>query len=94
MTAARPAGSSPNACGPALLDIRGLGIRLTDRVPHRVLVQDVTLSIHPGESVGLVGESGSGKSMTVKAAMRLLPRNAKVEGSIEFDGRPGDRLSR
>ena len=88
------AGVSADARGPALLDIRDLGIRLTDRVPHRVLVQDVTLSMHPGESVGLVGESGSGKSMTVKAAMRLLPRNAEVVGSIQFDGRPVDRFSR
>jgi len=94
MTAACPAGPSPDVRAPALLDIRGLGIRLADRVPHRVLVQDVTLSIRPGESVGLVGESGSGKSMTVKAAMRLLPSNAKVEGSIEFDGRPINGLSR
>ena len=94
MTAVRQAGASPDAREPALLDIRDLLVKLTDRVPHRVLVQGVTLSIHPGESVGLVGESGSGKSMTVKAAMRLLPPNAKVAGGIEFDGRPVDRLNR
>ena len=79
---------------PALLDVTGLGIKLTDRVPHRVLVQDVTLSIHRGESVGLVGESGSGKSMTVKAAMRLLPRNAETQGTVAFEGRPVDQFNR
>jgi oligopeptide/dipeptide ABC transporter ATP-binding protein len=77
-----------------LLEIRRLGIELTDYLPPRVLVQDVSLTVQAGESVGLVGESGSGKSMTIKAAMRLLPDNAKVSGDIYFDGRSIDKLSR
>jgi oligopeptide/dipeptide ABC transporter ATP-binding protein len=46
----------------------------------------VSLSIRPGEALGLVGESGSGKSMTAKAVDRLLPAGAQTEGSILFDG--------
>ena len=39
-----------------------------------------------GEVLGIVGESGSGKSVTALATMGLLPKGAKVRGSIRFDG--------
>jgi oligopeptide/dipeptide ABC transporter ATP-binding protein len=49
-------------------------------------VQGVSLSLNPGERVGLVGESGCGKSTTVLAAMGLLPANATVSGRVLLDG--------
>src|SRR5690606_23934046 len=50
-------------------------------------VQDVTLSLERGRSLGLVGESGSGKSTVADAILRLLPENARItSGSIVFDG--------
>lgn len=46
-------------------------------------VDGVSLTIHPGETVGLVGESGSGKSTIGKAVLGLQ----KVSGgSVEFKG--------
>jgi oligopeptide/dipeptide ABC transporter ATP-binding protein len=51
------------------------------------VLHDVSLSIGPGEAVGLVGESGSGKSMTARAVARLLPPGARTTGTIRFDGR-------
>jgi oligopeptide/dipeptide ABC transporter ATP-binding protein len=48
-------------------------------------VRDVSFSIEPGEVLGLVGESGSGKSVTSLAMMRLLPSEARIEGSIRLD---------
>ena len=49
------------------------------------ILQDVDLTIAPGQVVGLVGESGSGKSMTALALMGLLPRGADATGQIWLD---------
>jgi oligopeptide/dipeptide ABC transporter ATP-binding protein len=49
-------------------------------------VRDVSFSLQAGEVLGLVGESGSGKSVTSLAIMRLLPPQARIEGSIFFQG--------
>jgi len=46
-------------------------------------VNDVSLSLKPGETVGLVGESGSGKTTVGKTALRLLH---PTSGTIEVDG--------
>ncbi len=45
------------------------------------------LSLEPGSRLGLVGESGSGKTMTAKAVAGLLPDEARVSGSVRFNGR-------
>jgi peptide/nickel transport system ATP-binding protein len=43
-------------------------------------VDDISLSIRPGEVFALVGESGSGKSVTAMSVARLLPDNARLAG--------------
>jgi len=50
------------------------------------VVRDVSLSVAPGQVLGLAGESGSGKSTVGLAVPRLLPRSASVTGSIRFRG--------
>ena len=45
-----------------------------------------TLEVGRGEAVGLVGESGCGKSVTWLAALGLLPKKARVTGSVTLDG--------
>ncbi len=52
-----------------------------------VLPEVVSLSVGPGEIVGLVGESGSGKSLTALAVMGLLAPEIHASGSILLDGR-------
>ena len=48
-------------------------------------VQDVALTLRPGETLGIVGESGSGKSTLGMALLRLSA--ATVTGRIRFDGK-------
>ncbi|MEH2297757.1 MAG: ABC transporter ATP-binding protein [Nostoc sp.] len=47
-------------------------------------VDDVSLSLQPGERMGLVGESGCGKSTIGRAVMRLLPASSRIEGRVTF----------
>ncbi len=63
-----------------LLEVDKLSISYGDTT----VVDAVSFAIGEGESVGLVGESGSGKSQTALALLGLLPRPAKVTGSIRF----------
>ncbi|MGI5328730.1 ABC transporter ATP-binding protein [Actinomadura nitritigenes] len=69
-----------------LLDLHDLHVSVRHRGTRRTLVRDVSLSVDAAESIGVVGESGSGKSMTIKAAMRLLPPGATAEGHVRFEG--------
>ena len=59
---------------------------LTVDIGGHPILRDVSLSIAPGEALGLVGESGSGKSMTALSVMRLLPEGARISGAIRLDG--------
>ena len=67
----------------ALLELDQLSIAFQ----NRTAVNDLTLRIAPGESLGLVGESGSGKSVTALAILRLLDPAARMRGTIRFAGR-------
>ena len=50
-------------------------------------VQDVSLTLDAGQTLGIVGESGSGKTTLALSILRLLPPGAKiVSGGLRFDG--------
>ena len=87
LTAARapvPEGS------PVLLDVRALRVEFRRRTapwqPRAVLtaVNEVSLELRSGESLGIVGESGSGKSTLLRAILRLTRAAA---GEVVFLGR-------
>lgn len=61
-----------------LLEIVGLTIQAGTRDGETTLVHDVSVSIGPGEVLGLIGESGSGKTTTVRSIVGLLERNLTV----------------
>jgi peptide/nickel transport system ATP-binding protein len=77
-----------------LLDVRGLKVELPTAAGWVRPVNEVSLQIGAGESVGLVGESGSGKTMMALALMGLLPPGAKIGGEARIIGSgaaPGGR---
>jgi peptide/nickel transport system ATP-binding protein len=70
-----------------VLEIEGLDVAYRGPGGWVSAVRGVSLSIRPGEALGLVGESGCGKSTVAYAAMRHLPPNARVEGgAVRFSG--------
>ncbi|MDQ4214700.1 ABC transporter ATP-binding protein [Microbacterium capsulatum] len=69
-----------------LLSIENLSIHFETVRGTVSAVKDVTFQLEAGRRLAVVGESGSGKSTTASAVHRLLPPNAKVEGSIRLDG--------
>ena len=54
-------------------------------------VREISLTIAPGETLGVVGESGSGKSTLGRLLLRLLE---PTSGQVFFDGRDLARVSR
>ncbi len=69
-----------------LLDIQNLSIEFATAQGTVTAVRDVSFHIAAGEVLGLVGESGSGKSVSSLAILRLLPPQARIRGSIRFQG--------
>ncbi len=67
-----------------LLEVTNLSIDFGSQTA----VDNISFTLHPGQTLGLVGESGSGKSATSLAILRLLPPSARITGSITFAGQP------
>ncbi|HYM73918.1 MAG TPA: ABC transporter ATP-binding protein [Stellaceae bacterium] len=80
---ARPAKSGP------LLELQKLSTHYVSSRGTRVVraVDDVSLRVNAGETLGIVGESGSGKSTLALSILRILPPAARnVSGRIMFEG--------
>jgi oligopeptide/dipeptide ABC transporter ATP-binding protein len=72
-----------------LIDVRNLSLEFaTASGPIRV-IDDVSFSINPGQTLGLVGESGSGKSVTALSLARLIPSPPAIypSGEILVEGK-------
>ena len=79
-------GVSPAPTMPAALEIEQLSVSY--RSPRGLVraVDDASLAVAAGESVGLVGESGCGKSTLGRAVLGILPPVADRRGRVTLDG--------
>jgi peptide/nickel transport system ATP-binding protein len=73
-----------NEANVTLLEIDNLRVLYEVRGVRAPAVDGVDLTLRAGDALGLAGESGCGKSTLALACLGLLPRNATVEGSIQF----------
>lgn len=69
-----------------MLEIKELYIKFVQSKVENGIVSNVSFQLPKNQILGLVGESGSGKSITSLSVLGLLPKNAKIEGEIFFDG--------
>ncbi len=65
-----------------LLEVSGLRVEIGDRI----LLDGIDFRLGAGDRLGLIGASGSGKSLLALAILGLLPAEARVRGSVRFDG--------
>jgi len=72
--------------GPALLAVKDLCIKFPRHGEVNV-VDHVSFSVRPGQTMGLVGESGCGKSITSLAIMGLIDPKAQISGEILYQGK-------
>ncbi|GAA2835434.1 peptide/nickel transport system ATP-binding protein [Aminobacter aminovorans] len=76
-----------------VLEVRNLRVEFPSRRGVATALSNVSLSIRPGEILGVVGESGAGKSMTGLAIQGLLERPGHIaEGEIWLADRRIDNL--
>ena len=69
-----------------LVEIDNLHIGFQSRTGFHKAVKGVSMTLGK-EKLGIVGESGSGKSLTARALMKLLPKQARIEADkLSFDG--------
>ncbi|WP_431958252.1 dipeptide ABC transporter ATP-binding protein [Nocardia lijiangensis] len=78
-----------------LLEIRDLGVCFSSEGRQVPAVQNIGLTVYPGQTVAIVGESGSGKTTAAHAIIDLLPGTGRItSGSIVFDGKDLTKASK
>src|SRR5437867_1818181 len=72
----------------SLLRVQGLRTHFYTYAGIVKAVDNVSLEVNKGETLGVVGESGSGKTVTAQSVLRVVPPPGKiVDGKIEFQGK-------
>ena len=99
LTAAEPSGHKAAVDESDLPILQGQNVRVSFRLGGGLFgskpielkaVDHISLSLRPGQTIGIVGESGSGKSTMARALLRLVDS----KGEIDFDGRNISALSK
>jgi peptide/nickel transport system ATP-binding protein len=68
-----------------LLEINGLDVSFSNGQETIYAVRDVSITVNPGEVLGIVGESGAGKSTIGNAIINLIdPPGKIINGEILF----------
>ena len=68
-----------------IVEIENLTVEFMTRNGLVTAVENVSLSVKKGETLGVIGESGSGKSVTSLALMRILDTNGKIlSGELDY----------
>jgi len=70
-----------------IVEIKNLEVTFATDGGDVKAVDDVSLTLAPGEVLAIVGESGSGKSVTAKSVLGLLPETAVARGAILLNGK-------
>src|SRR3984957_5903805 len=86
-TARRGRPEMDGSAGPPLAEIGDLSVKFVSREATVHAVNKVSFIARRGEVLCILGESGSGKSVTLRTLMRLLPRQARVEGGGRVNGK-------
>jgi microcin C transport system ATP-binding protein len=69
-----------------ILDVKHLSIRFPNQ--SEAVVENLSFSLHAGETLAIVGESGSGKSVSALSLLKLLPEKSEIQAdSIVFQDR-------
>lgn len=77
-----------------VLEVKNLVVDIRTQKGIIHAVRGVSFSLRQGETLAVVGESGCGKSMTMKAVMQILPKNARItDGQVLFHGKDLSKYS-
>ena len=73
----------------AFFELKNLTVKYHSGASVIHAVNDVSLSVEAGETLGLVGETGAGKTTIAKSILQILPENSleSIDGEILFEGR-------
>ncbi|MGW7610195.1 ABC transporter ATP-binding protein [Streptomyces sp. NPDC054766] len=82
-TGPAPKATTPGEPAKPVLEVKDLQVHYGTPRRRRPALRGVSLSVAPGETVGIIGETGSGKSTFARAALGLVRASA---GSVVVDG--------
>lgn len=96
MTVFQPNPLNTPPTGAPVIALENIVLNLTSAAGEVNILRDVSLSVDPGQTVGLVGPSGAGKTslLMIVAGLEQPTRGRVVVGGYDYDGRNEDDLAR